>query len=552
MDNPIIRREFEGILRTRKAFAALLAVALGFALLVIVRWPSDPLAGRDGLTGQQVFRAFAYASLAAILLMVPAFPATSIVRERASGTLALLLNSPMKSWSIYFGKFGGVLGFVLLLMLITLPAATACYAMGGITMGQHLLPLYGVLLLCAVQYTAVALLVGTFAGSNDSALRITYGLVFGMAVATIFPHRLLQGQAGSLPELAWWLQTVSPIPVVMRLMNQAAVGAEGLITQTGKLNTFAAVTIASSLVMIVWAILRLNFRIYDRPRSQGVVADDLSEGMQWLRRLVFLVDPNRRSSGIGFLSNPVMVKEFRTRRFGRSHWLLRLVALCAMVSLGLACATMTGLMDWTVETIGGFMVVLQVTLVILVCPSIAAGLISSERESGGWELLQMTPLSSLSIILGKLLSVAWTLVLLLAATLPGYIVMIYVKPEMWLQVYQVIICLLLTALLAVLLSAVVSSFFRRTAPATATSYGALLALIVGTLLVWLGRDAPFGHTTVQTALTFNPMAAALSIMEYSGFEQYSLVPLSWWITSAACGVLLLVLAWQCHRLTRPQ
>ena len=51
-----------------------------------------------------------------------------------------------------------------------------------------------------------------------------------------------------------------------------------------------------------------------------------------------------------------------------------------------------------------------------------SGLISSERESGGWEILQMTPLSVGVIIRGKLMSVVSTLALILCATLPGYLV----------------------------------------------------------------------------------------------------------------------------------
>ena len=34
--------------------------------------------------------------------------------------------------------------------------------------------------------------------------------------------------------------------------------------------------------------------------------------------------------------NPVMVKEFRSRRFGRSHWTLRLIAFGAILSLASA------------------------------------------------------------------------------------------------------------------------------------------------------------------------------------------------------------------------
>ena len=48
-----------------------------------------------------------------------AAPATSIVREKQRGTLILLLNSPLRPWSIYAGKLIGSLGFVLLLLLTT-------------------------------------------------------------------------------------------------------------------------------------------------------------------------------------------------------------------------------------------------------------------------------------------------------------------------------------------------------------------------------------------------------------------------------------------------
>ena len=145
--------------------------------------------------------------------------------------------------------------------------------------------------------------------------------------------------------------------------------------------------------------------------------------------------------------NPVMVKEFRTRRFGRTHWLLRLVSVAALISLLLTYAATTGTINWGLQTIGGIMVVLQAALVMVITPSLGASLISAERESGGWNLLMMTPLSAVSILAGKLTSVLWTLVLLLFATLPGYLVMIWIDPPMRWQVWHVLICLGWLALL---------------------------------------------------------------------------------------------------------
>ena len=67
-------------------------------------------------------------------------------------------------------------------------------------------------------------------------------------------------------------------------------------------------------------------------------------------------------------------------------------------------ATTAGTLDWGVEMIGGIMVVMQVALIVLIAPSLAAGLISVESEHGGWQLLRTTPLSSGRIISGKLFS----------------------------------------------------------------------------------------------------------------------------------------------------
>jgi hypothetical protein len=72
------------------------------------------------------------------------------------------------------------------------------------------------------------------------------------------------------------------------------------------------------------------------------------------------------------------------------------------------------------------------------------------------------------------------------------------------------------------------------------------------MLVWLGRDAPFGHATVQTVLVANPLAAALSVMEMPGFTPYNLVPANWWFLGYASGFCLVVLVLQTWRLTRPE
>jgi ABC-type transport system involved in multi-copper enzyme maturation permease subunit len=412
--------------------------------------------------------------------------------------------------------------------------------------------LYLVLFLAAVQLATLALLVSSYAGSSDSALRISYGLVLVVTVAVLGPYALLQGSEGWLSVLASWVRCLSPIPAVMEVLGHGDIGSQGLGVGFSATARYLLVATVTSLGFMLVTVRRLSRRLLDRPRPAGVMTEERSVQVRVLRRLLFLVDPQRRSGYIGGWTNPVMVKEFRCRRFGRSHWMLRLMALCAVASLALSCVAVLGVLDWGVETIGSIMVFLQMALVVLLAPSLTSGLISSERESGGWQLLQMTPLSAGAILRGKLLSVVWPLFLVLCATLPGYVVLIALEPALTQQVLRVLLCLGLTAAFAVLLGAAVSSLFRHTAVATTVAYAALLAVCAGPMLFWLGRDAPFGHRTVQAVLTINPLAAALSASNSPGFTRYDLLPANWWFLAGACVALAAFLFVRTWQLTRPR
>jgi ABC-type transport system involved in multi-copper enzyme maturation permease subunit len=435
---PIIRRELIGLLRTKRALASIVVVAVGFALLVLLRWPSEGVVDTKGARAMQVFNIFGYGLLAMVVLLTPVFPSTSIVRERAQGTLALLLNSPLQPWSIYFGKLAGVVGFGLILLSATLPAAAACYAMGGIDLARDLGQLYGLLAITALQYAAVGLAISSFAGAADSALRITYAVVLFLAAGVLVPHQFLQHSDDAAAQAARWLRQVSPVPAVMETLGHESATGQGLIAEPQGPGRYILLSTLITIGCSVAAIVRLRPNRYDRPRAAGVITQDRGLAMRAARRMFFVIDPQRRKSGIGWFTNPVLVKEFRSRRFGRAHWLLRLVGACAVGSLLLTFATTDSTRSWGTNTIGSLMVFLQMALIVLVTPALAAGLISTEREAGTWRLLQMTPLSAGRILRGKLLSVAWTLALVLCATIPGYLVMIWITPESRLQVTRVV------------------------------------------------------------------------------------------------------------------
>ena len=150
------------------------------------------------------------------------------------------------------------------------------------------------------------------------------------------------------------------------------------------------------------------------------------------------------------------------------------------------------------------------------------------------------------------MSVAWPLLLLVCGTLPGYVVMATVEPDQFARVQRPVACLGATAVFAVLVSATASSLFRSTAASTAAAYSIVLVTCLGPFLVWLGRDAPFGHPVVEAILVLSPVAAALVSAGMPGFAGYDLLPLNWWLTGSVSLLLLVVLVLRTRQLYRPE
>ena len=547
-NNPIFQRELLGRLRSWKTLGAVLLVSAATSLLVILRWPTDQTIDIVSQESLLVFRPLASTLVLAMMLLVPSFPSTSLVGERRKGTLGLLLNSPMSALSIYWGKILSNVLLATVIASVSLPALGACYAMGGISFSKQMLPLLIILVSMAIQYSALGLYVSARSSSTDASLRWTYAAVLTLTVLSVAPLVLVGNTVGAFGWISKILSALSPIAALRQITaSQGLTSALGL--QTGWVEYLGA-SIALTGVLGWLTIQRLNPLSHDRARPTGAIAGETKQG-GWLRRILFLIDPARRKAGIPRILNPVMVKEFRTRKFGRLHWLIRLIAVCAIASLLITVLASQGTVTWGIDRIAGPMVLLQMALLLLVGPALGAGLIAAEVESGGWQILRVTPISAIRILFGKLMSAIITLSLVLLATLPGYITMSYIQPAMVGQVNNVLCSLLVAVALVISISALISSLARTSAVATTTSYAVLLTLFIGTLIVWLARGRPFGAFFVEKVLLFNPIAAALSEMKTPGFETYNLIPGCWWIGLAIAGVCFILTACRVLWMVKP-
>jgi ABC-type transport system involved in multi-copper enzyme maturation permease subunit len=132
------------------------------------------------------------------------------------------------------------------------------------------------------------------------------------------------------------------------------------------------------------------------------------------------------------------------------------------------------------QTIYGGVLGVLTTLTLLVAPALASGVISSEREKQTMELLVTTPVSTLGMLVGKLISSLAYVLLLLIASLPLMAVVFAfggVAPEDVLRAYVVILAIAFgSAALGLFLSALIG----RTQIATVVAYLILFALVVGT------------------------------------------------------------------------
>ncbi len=200
----------------------------------------------------------------------------------------------------------------------------------------------------------------------------------------------------------------------------------------------------------------------------------------------------RVTGGIG----AVGVKELRGRMRGRRAFVVLTVYLLLL-----------GAFAWMVElflerqyaqSFGGFtyasaeigrgvftaLLLLETLLVCLLAPAFTAGAISQEREKQTLDLLAATPISSLAIVIGKLLSALTYVFLLILASLPlTALVFVFggVAPD---DVVRGYVVLFVTAIGFGAVGLCFSALLHRTQAATVLAYVTVLAITMASFLLW--------------------------------------------------------------------
>jgi ABC-2 type transport system permease protein len=200
----------------------------------------------------------------------------------------------------------------------------------------------------------------------------------------------------------------------------------------------------------------------------------------------------RTGSGI----SAVGVKELRGRMRGRrafvilTLYLLLLGGFAWMYELILAAKVAVGpggSAAYASALIGqeifGALLILITLLVVFLAPSFTAGAISLEREKQTLDMLVTTPISSLAIVIGKLLSALTYVFILIAASIPiTAIVFVFggVAPDDVIRGYLVLIA---TALGLGSFGLFCSTIVKRTQAATVVTVFGVLAMTLGSIFI---------------------------------------------------------------------
>jgi ABC-type transport system involved in multi-copper enzyme maturation permease subunit len=150
------------------------------------------------------------------------------------------------------------------------------------------------------------------------------------------------------------------------------------------------------------------------------------------------------------------------------------------------------------QEVFGALILIETLLVVFLAPAFTSGAISLEREKQTLDMLAATPISSLAIVIGKLVSALAYVFLLIAASIPlTAIVFVFggVGPDDVLRAYAVLIA---SAFGLGSLGLFISAVMQRTQGATVVTFFTVLFLTLGTMFAVLFWNTMAGVGTSGT------------------------------------------------------
>ena len=228
--------------------------------------------------------------------------------------------------------------------------------------------------------------------------------------------------------------------------------------------------------------------------------------------------------GLRFELNPIVVKELRSRMRGiRAFVILTGVLLLLagasyalyLIVLATSVHTRSPVSPMIGQTLFVGLATLELMMVCFLTPAVTAGAISGERENQTYEMLLATPLRPASILRGKLFSaLSYVLMIVFAAVPLSSLIFIFggVAPR---DMLKALVILVAVAVMLGVIGVFVSTWLKRTVPATVVSYLFILSLFIGPSLVYILHGMLRQAEPPNWLLILNPLSALHSALSPS-------------------------------------
>lgn len=399
---PLLAKELVEMAARKRTYVIRTVCALALFLISLIavadmlRYRGDGPLVMLGM-GKYMVEVLAVCLMTGVYLLLPAVMCPAICAERESGTMTLLLISPLRPWQIVIQKLAARLIPVLSLVMLALPLMAVAYLYGGIESRVVYKSAY-LIVLAAVQVGAVGLMCSAFFRTPGGALVATY-VVLG-SISWLWP--------GIVWELGWELGVSRSIrDPIAALFCPPLLLAE--IIEGGRVNFGLLPHVGSwcsALVALLLARIFLVTRANPRKRNLLLALfrklDGLFKAMNRVTGNRQILADHRSLPG----DAPIAWSELHRRAIGKVRYLFRLFIVIelpvALLALGIVYTSMWGYhRRGQIEELTVIILILWVAYAVILT-IIGAGLFATERSRQTLEVLLTTPMATGDIVRQKL------------------------------------------------------------------------------------------------------------------------------------------------------
>ena len=508
--NPVLHKDLLGLLRLRRIAVLQIAFVSVLAALVLANWPQQGIVSLESQARDTLQTGLLLGQLLLLVLFVPGIASVALTTEREGGTLEMLYASRLSPLQIVLGKIGSSLAMPMLLLLAGLPFVALIYYRGSEIDASAFWQAYLVIVLAAVFLSAVSLAISALCAQTATALVIAYLVVLVIAGGVMVPALImLDTQQGAVAQWLHYLRSISPVAALLSILrpdyNDLAGRVRGFAPAWQVFAPFATLAILISLAIV---IARLSKPPIAPERSREVRTRS-SIG----RRLLFLVDPEKQRKPLGRL-NPLFYKEGRTNALRSGRWMIRIFYGSLALAFGLALMSLYGGSEYgdLLDYVARILVVLLVTMVAMVSPSLTTASISGEIEGGTFEMLRMSRLGGGQIFWGKFLPAFAPAVLPAIALAPAFGALIYIDNAMLVVLYKLLPLVAVLVATTCAIGLMCSSITANSARATVIAYVIVSALLLLPMLPWLASGESLDPAIARWLAMPSPLVMSLNLL----------------------------------------